>query len=207
MKFFSNILGSWGSFASIIGLLFVNPIAYESLSPTKKVIVIICIVLLIISVIATVINYIYNKPKVFKSERSVKEYLHKWIQNGGRTVIFTRDMSWVDDSEIKSMLKRKAEDGELMILMPKKIDKVEEFASVGAKIVEYPDLQFTPRARFTITNFGRADAKIAVGKRISSGNKFKHQIEEYDNGSHPYFQLADDLVHMIMKKEMGTHVG
>lgn len=207
MKFFSNILGNWGSFASIIGLLFVNPIAYESLSSTKKIIVIICIALLIISIIVTIVNYITNKPKVFKSERSVKEYLHKWIQNGGRTVIFTRDMSWVDDSEIKSMLKRKAEDGELVILMPKKLEKVEEFEVVGAKIIEYPDLKFTPRARFTITNFGRTDAKIAVGKRMSSGTKFKHLIEEYDQGSHPYFQLADDLVQMIMNKEMGTHVG
>lgn len=207
MRFLSNILGTWGSFASIIGLFFISPLDYQKLSFNEQLLLLGIIILLIISLIAVIHNYFQNKPKVFSSERSVKEYLHKWIQNGGRTVIFTRDMSWVDDSEIKSMLKRKAEEDELIILMPNKLEKAEEFEVVGAKVIEYPDLKFTPRARFTITNFGRTDAKIAVGKRISSGDKFKHLIEEYDQGSHPYFQLADDLVQMIMNKEMGTHVG
>jgi hypothetical protein len=78
--------------------------------------------------------------------------------------------------------------------LPSKITKVDEFEKSGATIVVYQSLNYTPLSRFTITNYGRDDAKVAVGKSMSNGN---HLIEVYGNGEHPYFQVANDLINVI----------
>ena len=51
-------------------------------------------------------------------------------------------------------------------------------------------------SRFTITNFGREDAKIAVGKSLENNI---HMIEEYKNGELPFFHVASDLVNLLRK--------
>ncbi|MBK8146190.1 MAG: hypothetical protein IPK62_14980 [Bacteroidetes bacterium] len=94
------------------------------------------------------------------------------------------------------MLKNKATKGDLIICLPKLIDKVLHFQNSGATIIEYSNFDYTPVSRFTITNFGREDAKIAVGKSLENNI---HMIEEYKT-EHPFFHVASDLVNLLRKK-------
>ena len=122
--------------------------------------------------------------------------MYKWIKSSGRTVIFTRDLSWVVDNEMKLMLKNKASEKELIICMPERNKRVIDLEASGAIIIEYGDLDYIPKSRFTITNFDRNDSRIAVGKSVGTN---KHMIEEFASGGHPYFYVATDLVNILKR--------
>jgi hypothetical protein len=191
-----NILSQIGSIASLCGLIFTLKTQNETFSGWQWFLVFISILLFLISIYLIVSEYLSNKPKVYTKKSDIRDYMYNWIKNGGRVVIFTRDMSWVNDDAMKNLLRNKSRSKECIICMPKKIDKVVEFEKEGATVIEYPSLDYTPLSRFTIINYGRDDAKIAVGKSIESG---KHLIEEFGNGEHPYFQVANDLVRILEK--------
>jgi hypothetical protein len=190
----TNILSHIGSLASLIGLLFTIKNPNSSFNGWQWLLLFLAITFFVVFIGVIIWEYITKKPLIFKNAKGIRDYMYKWIENGGRTVIFTRDLSWVSDDAMKDMLNNKARRGELTICMPNKISKVEEFEKSGATIVVYSSLNYTPLSRFTITNYGRDDAKVAVGKSMSSGN---HLIEVYGNGEHPYFQVANDLINII----------
>src|SRR5262245_396895 len=64
----------------------------------------------------------------------------------------------------------------------------------GASIVTYEDLNHVPRSRFTIVDFGREGARVAVGVRSGSD----HIIQEFRSGFHPFFAVAEDLVKFLL---------
>ncbi|NDV42387.1 hypothetical protein [Flagellimonas sediminis] len=191
-----NILSQIGSIASLCGLIFSLKTDQQSFGGWQWFLVFISILFFIVSIYLIVSEYLSNKPKMYTKKSDIRDYMYNWIKNGGRVVIFTRDMSWVNDEEMKNLLRNKSRGKECIICMPNKIDKVVEFESEGATVIEYSSLDYTPLSRFTITNYGRYDAKIAVGKSLGNG---KHLIEEFGNGEHPYFQVANDLVRILEK--------
>src|SRR5437868_6141615 len=54
---------------------------------------------LILVVIWEIYNYWDSEPTKFRwfKQWQIKRYMRRWLGSGGRAVIFTRDMSWVDD--------------------------------------------------------------------------------------------------------------
>ena len=124
--------------------------------------------------------------------RGINKYLFDWISNGGRVVIWTRNMSWADSHEMMPMLRKKAEEKELIICLPHRIEKSDELESYGAEVIAYEILD-SPSVTFTIVNFARAGSRVAVGRR--SGDK--HVIQEYSAEEHPAFHLASDLVQLV----------
>ncbi len=134
-----------------------------------------------------------EQPQSFRRQADIDAYMYEWISSGGRVVIFTRDMTWAGGAAISQLLRNKAARGELTIVLPEVIPLAEDLASAGATIVAYDKLKFVPESRFTIINYDRMDARLAVGRRI----KDRHVIEEFAAGEHPVFAIAKDLIGML----------
>ena len=191
-----NLFSHVGSVASLIGLIIATKSPEQNYNGFHWLLIFFSAALFIISIYWIIKEYLSSKSMIFSNKTEIRNYLFEWIKNGSRVVIFTRDMSWVCDDDMRNMLITKSRNNECTICLPKKINKVEEFENNGATIIEYPSIDYVPLSRFTITNFGKDDAKIAVGKSIKNG---KHLIEEFGNGEHPFFQVANDLVKILEK--------
>src|SRR5258708_350150 len=70
---------------------------------------VICLILAL-AILWEFLNYRRSAPNQFRffKARRIKGYMRKWLSSGGRALIFTRDMSWVDDSAIRDVLIEKA---------------------------------------------------------------------------------------------------
>jgi hypothetical protein len=127
----------------------------------------------------------------------------RWVSSGGRVVIFSRDMSWANEDQVRRILLEKAESGELTVFLEHAIPLTDELRERGATIVTYQSLGHIPRARFTIVGYGREGARVAVGVHENG----YHVIQEYRNGFHPFFAVAEDLVRFLIAAQSGaTHV-
>jgi hypothetical protein len=121
----------------------------------------------------------------------IREYMHRWIEHGGRVAIWTRDISWADNGATKDLLTQKAKRKELILCMPELNGLAEELSAAGAEVCTYgADVLELPAARFTIRDYGRDGSSVAVGRTRGD----THVIEEFDSGSHPVFFIAQDLV-------------
>lgn len=138
--------------------------------------------------------HLRSAPKTYRSPRKINSYMHKWVSSGGRVVIFSRDMSWAHDEAIRQVLLEKAGRNELTICLEHPIGLTDELRGQGAQIVTYGALGHVPRSRFTIVDFGREGARVAVGVKV--GND--HVIQEFRSGDHPFFAVAEDLVKLLL---------
>jgi hypothetical protein len=121
--------------------------------------------------------------------------MKNWISKGGRVAVFTRDMTWANDNDMKKLLTKKAKDHELLLIMPEKIELSNQLETDGAEIFTYQELNHDPESRFTIIHKGRMDSEVAVGRKVNG----KHKIEEFQKGQHPIFSIADDLIDILIK--------
>lgn len=189
-----KLIGVFLSFiAMFVSLLpFVN---IKSITPLNAVIA----AIVFFSLLLLYAYLVYYEIKTLEGKRifeqsdsvSIKNYMLYWIAYGGRVAIWTRDMSWADDEASKGLLIKKAEKGELIICLPAHTPFSEELEKKGGEIYAYGmDLLSDPSARFTIACYGRDGSKVAIGRAKAD----KHIIEEFDSGSHPAFNLANELV-------------
>lgn len=198
--FLTRLLSVIGSFASMLGLYFyiynvtkITPLINRSLLAFG-------VITFISAIIFIVKDHNKNSPKRIKKNK-IRDYMFKWISNGSKVVIFTRDISWVkdDDAAMIRLLERKAEDDELCICVPKITRNRKAFLDSlrrkGAKICDYPKLNYTPESRFTIVNDERMDSRVAVG---TAGDGVII-VQEFKKGGHPFFHVAEDLS-LIIKK-------
>jgi hypothetical protein len=123
---------------------------------------------------------------------AIGDYMHKWIERGGRVAIFSRDLSWARSPELLELLTRKAAARELIICVPEPLDISDSLP--GAEIFVYSGLRYVPQSRFTFVHFGRGGARVAVG--LPQGSH--HIIEEFD-ANNPAFYMAADLVEFAIK--------
>lgn len=135
-----------------------------------------------------------NKPKRYKSDEKITKYMKNWIGKRGRTVIFTRDMSWANDQQTMDLLRAKARSSELIICHPTKTHFTRELETLGAEVFEYSNLNFIPKSRFTFINYGTPYSKVAIGKKDDNHNHF---IEEYTIKNTVEYFLAEDLVNLV----------
>jgi len=133
----------------------------------------------------------------------IKRYMHNWIEHGGRVAIWTRDMSWAQNPETRTLLTEKARRHELILCLPTLSDLAATLADAGAEVCAYgATLLESPASRFTIVFFGRDGSRVAVGR--AEGDT--HVIEEFGAGGHPAFHLAADLV-SLARALQGRHNG
>ena len=109
-------------------------------------------------------------------------------------------MSWVADDEIKGLLISKAKSDEVTICVPHETGLTKDLAAEGARIHTYSQTDHVPQSRFTVVNFGRGDARVAVGHRHGD----LHVIEEFSANDHPAFYMALDLIQLVTKNQVTT---
>ena len=142
-------------------------------------------------------DHVARSPKTFKSQDKINRYMCRWVSSGGRVAIFSRDMSWANEDGVKRILSGKAKKNELTICLEKDTSLTDELKSQGATIVTYGNLNHVPKARFTIVDFDKEGARVAVGVYLDG----KHTIQEFRSGDHPFFAVAEDLVKLLLKAQ------
>ena len=187
-----RLLSIVGSTASLVGLVSVfapKPSEWQQFPIILIAAALVCTGLLI---------YLEIKSEAFKrvydigDKAKIRDYMYEWLSKGGRVAIWTRDMSWVNDDEMRQLLLKKAKAKELIICLPQGIQLTEELSEEGALICAYNSLENAPGSRFTIVNYGQDGSRVAVGRREGD----LHIIEEFSAGDHPAFYMARDLVRL-----------
>lgn len=138
----------------------------------------------------------YRDHRVFAKNDAdgIKKYMHDWIEPGGRVAIWTRDMSWAQNRETRSLLTEKARRNELILCLPEPNELAEELSEAGAEVCAYGSgILESPASRFTIAFSGRDGSRLAVGRAVGD----THVIDEFSAGEHPAFHLAADLVSLV----------
>jgi hypothetical protein len=190
-----QIITTIGSFASLMGLIFIILPSGQRLTGLQGFLLGVGMVFFVVTILFMIV--MGRKSRIFRvrKEARIRKYMFKWISQDGRAVIFSRNLSWVRDEQMKDLLRRKAERNELTVCLPNRIQLLEDLEQAGAEICIYPELGYVPAASFTIVRQGRMDSRVAVGRMI----KNKHVIEEFGVGEHPVFHVANDLTSIIIR--------
>lgn len=186
-----------GAFASIWSVIIALLMQLPSLpwGITAVIASVIVFPLLLWAVVAVIKSDAPTKIFRVADQIGIRNYLYRWISNGGRVAVWTRDMSWANDPEIDRLLLSKAQAGELIICLPRAIEKSDYLRDMGAEVVVY-GLWDAPAISFTIINYNRAGSRVAVGRAWGD----KHIIQEFSDGEHPAFHMAQDLVRMVRER-------
>jgi hypothetical protein len=182
------------SYSSILGLYFtVYP--YDQHHPLWRVALILMLTAACL-ILSTweVADYLKQSAKRFRSTARINNYMRHWLESGGRAVIFTRDMSWAHEQQIQNILFLKARRQELTICIEQPISLTNELQLAGARIISYASLGHTPRSRFTIIDFEKEGARVAIGGKVGS----VHNIQEFQNGVNAEFGVAEDLAKILI---------
>lgn len=194
MRLYPKIIVELATLCSFIGFVYTFYPNYKNYGAKEWGIIGIFIISFIITLSITIYDHYNSKPKSFPIDRKdkIKKYMNNWIKNTGRVAIFTRDMSWLDEKSTE-ILVEKAKKNELIICLPKEIEAIKPFKELGAEVIVY-NVEYDPKVRFTITNYGLATARIAVGRSSADGKK--HIIDEYKMGEN-FCELGNDIVSIL----------
>lgn len=79
------------------------------------------------------------RPRKFKNNEAIRQFMYEWISHEGRIVIFSNDMSWVGpEPRIKALLLDKARLDDLTICLPRVTSLSEELRSAGSPYCDLP---------------------------------------------------------------------
>jgi hypothetical protein len=190
-----ELLGLAGSVASLIGLYWTTrPPNYEY-GLKDGLLLFVSVGLAFAVATMRLRDYMTGRPITLRSDREIRDYMYRWLSRGTRVMIFSHDLTWVNDEEMRDLLRGKARRGELSVCLKECIPFSNEVSSLGAKVFTYGELNYTPASRFTIINHGRYDAHVAIGR----GRKGEHIVREIASGQDPLFALANDLTEIVMR--------
>jgi len=185
------------SVGSLVGLLLKFLPSADTLFGWNLALLVSAAFFLIVLVVLEVLAHRRHRVYATNDVRGIREYMHSWIEHGGRVAIWTRDMSWAQNQNTRRLLIQKAERGELILCLPQRNDLASELAAAGAEVCAYgTELLESPASRFTITFFGRDGARLAVGRAVGD----THSIDEFNSGDHPAFHVAEDLIGLVRKQ-------
>lgn len=191
-----RLVASLGSLVSLVAFVFVffpQPVKLEGMALG---LVALTVILAVASVLLewTSERNLHRHRRIFEQSDSagIKQYMRHWIGHSGRAAVWSRDLSWVNDDETRSLLMAKAKSGNLDIYMPLNTAVGDALRAAGATLHVYGDeaLQ-VPESRFTIAFFGNGGSKVAIGRVVNG----LHVIEELGNNE-PAFFMASDLIRL-----------
>lgn len=190
-----ELVGFVASIVSLISLYWSTKSPNYSYGLKDGVWLCVSVVLALAAAAMRIRDYMVGRPITLKSDREIRDYMYRWISQGTRVLIFSHDLTWVNDEEMRDLLRGKARRGELSICLKMCIPLSDELSQLGARVFTYDELRYTPASRFTIINHGRYDAHVAIGK----GGKGEHIVREIASGQDPLFALANDLAEVVIK--------
>lgn len=187
-----SILKAIAQLSSMVGLVA----AWDQLSPkissAGSIAIFVVVVLSFVAVGLEIRSFLKNRPTTFApNSPDITRYMCKFLRSGGRAAIFSRDMSWAKNGDVGSVLSQKAQLAELTLVVGKEAPHIEQLMQDGANVYRYNTDQFTPQARFTIIEYEKMGATIAIGYR---NTKNQHVIREYRVDDPAVVALASDLV-------------
>lgn len=194
-RLWGNIFAVAASLASLLGLYFTLAPSGNDRPLWHLGLIAVAVVASVYLIVAEAVEYYHKAPKSFKSNDAINTYMRNWLKSGGRSLIFSRDMSWADEPTTRDILISKANRGELVLCVEHEMPLATSLRQAGAKIIRYGELNHVPRSRFTIVDFEKDGARVAIGGHVNGA----HLIQEYQSGQHPLFALADDLAKILMK--------
>ena len=159
----TKLIGTIGvqlaSIAGIVRFYFSLPQNSQNELPWQIFAGLIC-VLNVAAIIWETISYFHSAPKRFRLTRQdkIRRYMIKWLRSGGRTVIFTRDMTWVD-ATVQQILLAKAQRHELTMCIEHPLPIADALQREGAEIISYGELGVVPQSRYTIIDFEKHGAR------------------------------------------------
>lgn len=163
-------------------------------------------------IVAFLIAYIYVQihsfyklnfnSSIHNTKEKVNKYLLDWLNKGSRTVIFTRDLTWADESvDILNTLKRKARNKELTICLYRNTHTTQYLKELGAEVYIHNLSENQLKSRFTIIDYGKNNPKITVGTTNSSGQFVN---ERYDMKTNPNACAAFIELFELVKNQKST---
>jgi len=157
-----------------------------------KVALLALIVLAVLVTAVDIAKYRSMRPKRYPlNSPAIKTYMEEWLKSGGRAAVFSRDLSWATGGETAEVLKAKSRRGELIVFAGRQTAELTGLAAEGAEVHNYAGFRFEPEARFTIVDYGKAGARLAIGFPEDG----KHVIYEYSTANnHAIMALAGDLI-------------
>lgn len=182
-----------GSYLSLLGVILALVLSGAPIGTLAGLLLFTGVAGFLLLLILEIMDYRRDKPRRFKKDHQIVSYLERWIRREGRVAIFSRDMTWASDSQIRNLLISKAAKDDLSIYVPKVTDFVRELESEGAHVYCYPELGYVSKSRFTIVKQGRMDAEVAIGRNIHG----VHVVDEFGAGDHPAYALAEDLTEIV----------
>lgn len=186
-----NLLSAIGSYASLGGLYYTVRPPGLALGVAEQFLLVLSL-FLILAHLGIEVSAIWKaRTQVLRTDADVKSFMRSRMSLPGRTVLLSRDISWVD-AEMEIMLGELAGRGNLSIFMEKENVLGARMRNAGADIHYYEHFRFLPATRFAITNEGRADARVVMGSKTAHGL----EIKEYTSG-HPVFHLCCDVVSLL----------
>ena len=189
----TRILLLSGSFASVAGAsLSLIPPPYDI--PKWGVVALTLAGVLFVLLVVLEFNS-YQPYRVFRqgNDRAIGRYMYKWIKRGGRVAVWSRDMSWANNERMYDLLEEKAGAGNLILCISQPICLSQKLSAAGAEVYVYGDWLTQGISRFTIANFERDGSSVAVGRAV----RHSHVIEEFQEGHHPAYHIAADLVKLV----------
>lgn len=133
-----------------------------------------------------------------KEKHKIAKALIDFMYDGGRTVILSRDLSWVTD-EFIGKLESKARNHELIVFIPHPNDISKRLSNAGADIRYFNSLISDSadniiKSRFTIIQWDSTSARVTYPKEDLT----HHYNYEYVYGDPP-MDLAQDLIRLLIK--------
>jgi len=192
--FVGKLVALVASFASMIGLLVAFIPRDSDWSWSKIALLLFAVIFLVVLVSLECLERRHHRVFAKHDASGIRQYMHDWIEHGSRVAVWTRDMSWADNSETRHLLSAKAKRGELVLCLPEHNDFTRELLSDGAEVCIYgTELMESPSSRFTIAFLGRDGSRVAVGRAVGD----THVIDEFSASDHPAFHLAADLIAIV----------
>lgn len=195
MRYFKSFIPHLASYASIIGL-YLTAFPWNEGRPEWHWYML--AVVAILGAYTAWLEFITAKREshvTFRNPERISRYMSDWVSRPGRTVIFSRDLSWGTEFNSKPALLKKARSKELTIYLEQPTAFSSELENEGAEILLYDGVCPEPMSRFTIVGYGKEGARIAVAAPKGG----THTIYEFDFGEHPIFSIAQDLLRTISK--------
>lgn len=141
----------------------------------------------------------FKKSKIKVTKKTeISRSLIQFMDNGGRTAILSRNLSWITDDFI-GKLEKKSKDEELIVFIPKPNEVSERLKKAGADVRYFGSLisdsaDSVIKSRFTIIQWDSTSARITYPKQ----DHLYHYNFEYVIGD-PTMDLAQDLIRLLIK--------
>lgn len=187
------------SLFTIVGISISNAVEFwQTSSEVRKFLLIIVLVGALVMALVDVVFWFRSKPKRYKSEAAINQYMISLFQRGGSASIFANNLSWVT-TEVLSCVGKLARDRKkvIKVYVPKQNSVTEQLQKVGVQVKTYPGLNYVPEARFTLVNPTEPGSSIlAIGK----GTLPNFYIDEYyDQTQARIISMARDLFNILEK--------